>query len=323
MTGAVQSDRKNKAWERVYATITRFFWSWEVQWLTCRTEDGNPLNLLSLFSSHFLEYSRPLSSHLCVYSDTLRLAPWNPSSWLVISVCDMYEVCAHVQLRVSLWVFQCVLDRTDGQSEAYWRRLACFPLLYPMQAFAAEGSIGHQRHSAEPPLLPLAVRMTGLHGNLSRRHSTQPTAELISTANWLHSFCNAWIIVSLSKKIWWISQKNGFSYYIPFILRYFFCAVKGSFDKTCLYNGTGLWSVCNHSCTKTPNEYIEKATRWSDKTQCSIHCLIICHINDHTCYSAVSLLYFWSVSVCCTPFSVFFNGSLLLPILDLSRNVVL
>lgn len=43
------------------------------------------------------------------------------------------------------------------------------------------------------------VRMTGLHTKLSRRHSLQPTAELINSANLLHSLSKPWIIIPLYK----------------------------------------------------------------------------------------------------------------------------
>lgn len=39
---------------------------------------------IPLFNSNFLEPCHPLSSHLCVYSDTQSLALWNQSSWLMM-----------------------------------------------------------------------------------------------------------------------------------------------------------------------------------------------------------------------------------------------
>lgn len=120
---------------------------------------------IPLFNSNFLESRHPLSSHLCVYSDTQSLALWNQSSWLMMRmwVCVTCMSCAEgvnvsfawraFCITHSVCDFQCVLDRPDCQRKHIGADWHSYLLLYPVWALAAEGSIGRQWRSAEPPLL--------------------------------------------------------------------------------------------------------------------------------------------------------------------------
>lgn len=121
---------------------------------------GASLICIPLFNSHFLEPRHPLSSHLCVYSVTElgTLEPVIMANDENVSMCDMtcmsrtegvnvsLGTCAFACLTVRVWFFSACTWLPD---KAYWWQLAW----YPVWALAAEGSIGRQWHSAEPPLL--------------------------------------------------------------------------------------------------------------------------------------------------------------------------
>ncbi len=91
---------------------------------------------IPLFNSNFLESRHPLSSHLCVYSDTQSLALWSQSSWLMMRmrVCVTCMSCTegvNVSLRARtytrptacVWFSVCTW-RSWLPKKAYWWRLA-------------------------------------------------------------------------------------------------------------------------------------------------------------------------------------------------------
>lgn len=69
---------------------------------------------ISLFNSNFQESRHPLSSHLCVYSDTQSLALWNQSSWLMMRLWVCVTCMSGMEgASVSLWMctFACLTVR--------------------------------------------------------------------------------------------------------------------------------------------------------------------------------------------------------------------
>lgn len=96
---------------------------------------------IPLFNSNFLESRHPLSSHLCVYSDTQSLAHWNQSSWLMMRmrVCvtcvsctegASVSFCACLHLRVSLCVWfsvcaDCQRKHIGRDWHSYFCRILC------------------------------------------------------------------------------------------------------------------------------------------------------------------------------------------------------
>lgn len=76
----IQASCDNTSWFwNSYAVYFFEYADWLVWWVL-----GASWICIALFNSDFLESRHPLSSHLCVYSDTQSLAHWNQSSWLMM-----------------------------------------------------------------------------------------------------------------------------------------------------------------------------------------------------------------------------------------------
>lgn len=200
---------------------------------------------LPLSNSNFLESCHPLSSHLCVYSDTRSLALRNQSSWLVMSMCDMYEmyracecefvpmyICmshcvffsvylieltARESILVAIGIISSVVSYVSVSSRRFhWLSVALcratFPLfLWEWQAYT-EICPGVTASSQQHNWLTLLIGSTAF-----------PIHEL--------SF--------LFTKKWWIPQNSHINFILFFLSKYvIFYAVKCCFELICLYNGT-------------------------------------------------------------------------------------
>lgn len=163
---------------------------------------------LPLFNSNFLESCHPLSSHLCVYSDTRSLALQNQSSWLVMSMCDMYEMfwaceCefVHMYICMSHCVFFSVylIELTARESI-----LVAIGIISSVVSYVSVSS--RRFHWPSVALcratFPLFLWEWQAYTEICPGVTAiEPTALLINTANWLHSLSNSWIIFSLYKKM--------------------------------------------------------------------------------------------------------------------------
>lgn len=142
---------------------------------------GASLICIPLFNSNFLESRHPLSSHLCVYSDTQSLAHWNQSSWLMMRmwVCVMCMSCTEGR-DVSLCTCKFACLTVSVMLSVYLTvlpaRKSVLVAIGIVTYVVSRVSVSSRRFDwPSVELCRATSRMTGLHRKLSRRHSLEPT----------------------------------------------------------------------------------------------------------------------------------------------------